>query len=58
MRSIFTAPNFRRTSLLLMGIAVGLLFSPGAHDSLPVMAIASVLCFVSVGLVSRYGLPS
>lgn len=58
MRSIFTPSNFRRFGLLFMGIGVGLLFSPGAHNDMLVMLIASALCFVSVGLVSRYGLPS
>jgi hypothetical protein len=53
----FSRPSLRRAGLLCLGVAFGLMISPG-HDSAITMAGASVLAFVFVGLVSRYGLPS
>ena len=58
MGPILTPPNLRRASLLCLGLAGGLILSPGAHDSTAAMVMAAALCFVFVGLVSRYGLPS
>jgi hypothetical protein len=58
MGPILAAPNLRRTGLLCSGVAFGLMISPGAHNSMPTMIVASALCFAFVGLLSRYGLAS
>lgn len=57
MTNIFNRSFFRRASLLCMGIAFGLMAAPHAIGSASIV-VASALCFVSVGLLSRYGLPS
>lgn len=57
MTNIFNRSFFRRASLLCMGIAFGLVAAPHAIGSASIV-VASALCFVSVGLLSRYGLPS
>jgi len=43
MGPILTPPNLRRASLLCLGLAGGLILSPGAHDSTAAMGHGSGL---------------
>jgi hypothetical protein len=58
MDPIFSRPALHRSSLLCMGVALGLMTSVHIHDSVVSMVVVSILALASVVLVSLFGFPS